>query len=112
MLFRSVPGGTTLPQTPGAWVSLLYMAIVAGIGAVMVQTWAQAKMHATTAAVIMTGEPLFAAAFAILFGGEDFGVRLAIGGSLVLIAMVVVESGSGGNRRWKRRRQFSGVAVD
>lgn len=104
----AVPGGIVLPQTTGAWVSFLYMTLVAGIGAVMVQTWAQAKMHSTTAAVIMTGEPLFAAAFAILFGGEHFGLRLAVGGMLVLGAMIVVESGSGGNRRWKRRRQLSG----
>ena len=87
----ALPGGATLPQTPAAWVSLLYMAVVAGIGAIMVQTWAQSKMQATTAAVIMTGEPVFAAAFAIAFGGEVFGARLAVGGTLVLAAMLLVE---------------------
>lgn len=87
----ALPGGVTLPQTPTAWVSLLYMAVVAGIGAIMVQTWAQSKMQATTAAIIMTGEPVFAAAFAIAFGGEAFGARLGVGGALVLAAMLLVE---------------------
>lgn len=89
----AIPGGVTLPQTPGAWSSFLYMTIVAGLGAVMLQTWAQSRLPATTAAVIMTTEPVFAAAFAIAFGGEALTVRLAVGGALVLGAMFLVETG-------------------
>lgn len=89
----SLPGGVTLPSTPGTWVSLLYMTVVAGLGAVMMQTWAQSKLNATTAAVIMTTEPVFAAGFAILFGGEHLTVRLLAGGALILVAMMLIETG-------------------
>ncbi|WP_242491743.1 DMT family transporter [Actinomyces minihominis] len=89
----ALPGGVALPQTVGAWSSFLYMTIVAGLGAVVVQTWAQSRLNATTAAVIMTTEPVFAAAFAIAFGGEPMTSRLLLGGALVLTAMVLVETG-------------------
>lgn len=89
----ALPGGVVLPQSPGTWASFLYMTIVAGLAAVMLQTWAQSRLPATTAAVVMTTEPVFAAAFAIAFGGESMTSRLAIGGVLVLAAMFLVESG-------------------
>lgn len=89
----ALPGGVTLPATPGAWASLLYMTVIAGLGAVMMQTWAQSKLNATTAAVIMTTEPVFAAGFAILFGGEHITARLLIGGPLILAAMLLIETG-------------------
>ena len=92
----SLPTGVVLPSTPGAWASLLYMALVAGLGAVMVQTWAQSKLSATAAAVILTMEPVFAAGFAILFGGEHPTVRLAVGGTLIFTAMLLIETGSSG----------------
>lgn len=89
----ALPSGVVLPSTPGAWASLLYMAVISGLAAMMVQTWAQSKLNATTAAVIMSFEPVFAAFFAILFGGEQLTVRLLVGGSLILGAMLLIESG-------------------
>ena len=56
------PAGVTLPSTGGQWVSLLYMAVVAGAGALLAQTWAQAHLTATRAAIVMAMEPVFAAA--------------------------------------------------
>jgi drug/metabolite transporter (DMT)-like permease len=41
----------------------------------------------------MTMEPVFAAAFAVLIGGEVLTARMLVGGALVLIAMYVVELG-------------------
>ena len=43
------PGGITLPATVGDWSALLYMAVVAGAMALVVQTWAQARMTASGA---------------------------------------------------------------
>ena len=67
------------------------MALAAGAGAMLVQTWAQAHMPATRAAIVMTLEPVFAAGFAVAFGGESLTVRMLFGGSLVLAAMYLVE---------------------
>ncbi len=39
----------------------------------------------------MTMEPVFAAFFAVLFGGESLTARMLLGGGLVLTAMYVVE---------------------
>jgi drug/metabolite transporter (DMT)-like permease len=83
--------GVTLPQTTGTWASLIYMAVVAGAMAILAQTWAQAHMAPTRAAIIMTMEPVFAAFFAVLLGGESLEARMLIGGSLVLTAMYLVE---------------------
>ena len=87
----AVPGGVTLPTGPGQWASLLYMALVAGAGALWAQTWAQAHLTATRAAIVMTLEPVFAALFAVLFGGESLTLRMVLGGGLVGGAMYLVE---------------------
>ena len=67
----AVPGGLTLPADGGQWASLLYMALVAGALALWAQTWAQAHLTATRAAIVMALEPVFAAFFAVLLGGES-----------------------------------------
>ncbi|MFD1826576.1 DMT family transporter [Mumia zhuanghuii] len=88
----SAPGGIVLPQTGGQWVSMVYMALVAGAFAMLAQTWAQAHLPATRAAIIMSMEPVFAAAFAIGFTDESLTVRTLAGGGLVLAAMLLAEA--------------------
>lgn len=100
----ALPGGLTVPQTRGDWLALVYMALVAGALALVVQTWAQAHLAPTRAAVIMTMEPVFAGLFAVLFGGEALGVRVLVGGGLVLAAMYLAELGP-------RRRDDPDVAA-
>jgi len=90
-LVGALPGGITLPSTGGQWSSLLYMALVAGAVALWAQTWAQSHMPAARAAIVMTMEPVFAAFFAVLLGGESLTARMLLGGGLVLAAMYVVE---------------------
>jgi len=89
----AVPGGVVLPSTGGDWFALVYMALVAGALALIVQTWAQAHLAATRAAIIMTMEPVWAGLFAVLLGGERLGPRVLVGGTLVLAAMYLVELG-------------------
>ena len=89
----AAPGGLVLPQTGSDWLALVYMALVAGALALIVQTWAQAHLAATRAAIIMTMEPVWAALFAVLLGGERLGPRVVVGGGLVLAAMYLVELG-------------------
>ena len=86
-------GGVELPTTGSDWLATLYMALVAGAFALVVQTWAQAHMSATRAAIVMTMEPVFAAAFAVGWGGEDLSARMVGGGALVLAAMYLAELG-------------------
>ncbi|CCH78741.1 conserved membrane hypothetical protein [Nostocoides japonicum T1-X7] len=92
-LAGAAPGGVILPHDGGQWAATLYMAVVAGAGALWAQTWAQAHLTATRAAIVMTLEPVFAAFFAVLFGGESLTVRMLLGGGLVVAAMYLVELG-------------------
>jgi drug/metabolite transporter (DMT)-like permease len=87
----TVPDGIVLPSTTGDWLAIVYMAVFAGALALAGQTWAQAHLPPTRAAIIMTMEPVFAAFFAVLLGGELITVRMAVGGMMVLTAMLLVE---------------------
>lgn len=83
--------GIMLPDRGGDWLSIVYMALFAGAAALLAQTWAQAHLPPTRSAIIMSMEPVFAAFFAVLLGGESLSVRMLAGGLLVLAAMLVVE---------------------
>ncbi len=87
----AAPGGIARPQTSGDWLSVGYMAVVAGAASMLGQTWAQAHLPATRVAIIMSMEPVFAALFAVLLGGESATVRMLFGGALVFTAMLIVE---------------------
>jgi drug/metabolite transporter (DMT)-like permease len=87
----SAPNGIHTPTTPSGWASLLYMAVIAGSLTLLGQTWAQARIPSTRAAIIMTMEPVWAAFFAVLFGGDHLTARMLVGGAFVLAAMYTVE---------------------
>lgn len=84
-------GRVELPADSGAWLAVVWMALFAGALAMWAQAWAQARMPATRAAIVMTLEPVFAATFALLWGGETLTGRLLVGGGLILSAMLVAE---------------------
>ena len=87
----AAPGGIELPDRTGDWLSIGYMALFAGAAALLGQTWAQAHLPPTRTAIIMSMEPVFAALFAVLLGGESATSRMLLGGALVLAAMLIVE---------------------
>ncbi|HEX2895173.1 MAG TPA: DMT family transporter [Marmoricola sp.] len=87
----AAPGGITLPHRTGDWLAVAYMALFAGAAALLGQTWAQAHLPPTRSAIIMSMEPVFAAFFAVLLGGESLTIRMLLGGAMVLTAMLVVE---------------------
>jgi drug/metabolite transporter (DMT)-like permease len=87
----TAPNGIETPVSVGGWSALIYMAVVSGALAMLGQTWAQAHMSSARAAIIMTMEPVWAAFFAVLFGGESLTARMLVGGGFVLAAMYIVE---------------------
>jgi len=102
----TAPHGPALPPDPGAWLAVLYMALVAGALAMILQTWAQAHLSATRSAIMMTGEPLFAAAFAVAFGSDLLTWRMLLGGGLIVAAMMLVEL------KPRRRQRLEHLAGD
>jgi drug/metabolite transporter (DMT)-like permease len=92
-LVATAPDGVVLPETGRDWAAVVYMALVAGALALLAQTWAQAHLAPTRTAIVMSTEPVFAAFFAVLLGGEGVTGRMVLGGLLVLTAMLAVELG-------------------
>jgi drug/metabolite transporter (DMT)-like permease len=89
----AVPGGLAMPPDAAVWGALALTALAATAVAFVVQTWAQAHLPPTRAAVIMTMEPVFAGLFAVVAGGEHLGLRTLAGAALVLAAMILTEVG-------------------
>lgn len=90
-LLATAPRGPALPPDGPAWLAVLYMALIAGAGAMLMQTWAQAHLPPARAAIVMTTEPVFAAGFAVALGVDALSWRMLAGGALVLGAMYLVE---------------------
>ncbi|MGZ4453155.1 MAG: DMT family transporter [Nocardioides sp.] len=90
-LVGAAPGGITVPDNGPDWVRMAYMAAIVGALGMLAQVWAQAHLPPTRSAVIMSMEPVFAALFAVLFGGESLTARMLLGGLMVLAAMLLVE---------------------
>nr|WP_275588530.1 DMT family transporter [Microlunatus panaciterrae] len=80
-----------LPGSGGDWLVIVYLAVVAGALTMFLQTWAQARIEPTRAAVVMSMEPVWAAAFAVALGGERISWRMLLGGLAILTAMYLVE---------------------
>lgn len=87
----AAPGGVTVITGTGAWVATLYMAVVSGAAAMIVQSWAQAHLPAPRAAIIMVTEPVWASALAVVFLDEPLTWRILAGGGAMLGAMLLVE---------------------
>jgi drug/metabolite transporter (DMT)-like permease len=87
----AAPGGIQLPTSAVDWAIVVYLALIAGALTMLLQTWAQARVEASRAAVIMAMEPVWAAAFAVAFGGESVTWRMLVGGGAILTAMYLVE---------------------
>ncbi len=86
----AIPGGVQVPTTATDWLWMVYLAVICGAVALLIQTWAQSHVEASKAAVIMCSEPLWATFFAILFGGEHLTPLFVLGALAILGAMWLV----------------------
>ena len=95
--------GITLPPDAAGWASIAVTALLGTAAGFFLQTWSQARMPATRAAVVLTMEPVFAGVVGVL-AGETLAVRGWIGAAMVLAAMYAVELGP----RWGRGKKAEG----
>lgn len=86
----SLGRGFQTPPDAGVWGVVIFTAVLGTAVAFIVQTWSQAHMSSTKVAVILTMEVVFAALFAVIFGGESLSLQVSIGGILVVIAMYLI----------------------
>ena len=86
----SIGQGYEKPTDAGVWGVVIFTAVICTAVAFVVQTWSQAYMSSTKVAVILTMEVVFAALFAVLFGGESLTLQVATGGAMVVLAMYLI----------------------
>jgi drug/metabolite transporter (DMT)-like permease len=89
----AAPSSLAPPPDAGVWGAVLLTAIAATALAFFIQTWAQARLAPTRAAVVLTMEPVFAGIFGVAVGGDSLSARTVTGAVLVLVAMYLVELG-------------------
>lgn len=82
--------GFVAPPDRQVWAVVIFTAVFATFFAFVIQTWAQARISATKVAVILTMEVVFAALFSVALGAEPLTLRILLGGSMVLIAMIMI----------------------
>ena len=90
IVITGATGSFEVPPTQQVWIAVLFLALFATAFGFIAQTWAQAHMPATRAAVILTTEPVWAGAVGVATG-DPVTARLILGGALILAAMYVVE---------------------
>ena len=86
----TIPNGFKAPPDTGVWGAIIFTAIFATALAFIIQTWTQSFMPATTVAVILTLESVFAAGFGLAFLEERATFRIITGGILVILAMYII----------------------
>lgn len=91
--FIIVEGGQLIDVNwQAAILPLLYMGIVCSFAAQTIQVIAQRHTSATTAGLIMMLEGLFGSLFSVASGFEPFTINMAVGGTIIMIALVFMEA--------------------
>ncbi|HHW17890.1 MAG TPA: DMT family transporter [Firmicutes bacterium] len=78
---------------PGAWGTIVFMALLATSFTFLTQSAVQRYTSATHTALIFSAEPVFGAVFAWLLAGEVLSLREIVGAGLILAGMLVSELG-------------------
>jgi drug/metabolite transporter (DMT)-like permease len=82
---------SVLPVPASVWPALAITGVFASAIAFWVQTYAQQRLPASRAALILTMEPVFTVFFAFLLAGERFRLLQALGATLILVALFYSE---------------------
>lgn len=77
-------------NTKTVWV-IIFLALFPTLSAFVIQLVAQKNTLPIKVSLIFTMEPVFAAIFAWTYGNEPFIIKNAVGGLLIVIAMIISE---------------------
>lgn len=90
--FEGIVQLTSLPpRLLTVWPIVVFLGAVATAAMLFLQAQGQKRVSATRAALIYALEPAFAALFSWLLLGEQLGVRAAVGGSILVAAVLLSE---------------------
>jgi len=74
-----------------AWLPVLYLALFSTCLCFFLQTAAQQRTSAAKAAILLSAEGLFGSVFSVCLGLEPFSPRMAVGGAVILICIILTE---------------------
>jgi drug/metabolite transporter (DMT)-like permease len=75
------------------WLSLAYIAIGTSVVAYSIWFWALGRMEATKLSVFNNLQPIITGILSFWLMGEQIGVRLIVGGVMVILGVVLTERG-------------------
>ncbi|MDI3535490.1 MAG: hypothetical protein PWQ82_1855 [Thermosediminibacterales bacterium] len=93
-----------IPKDSGVWFDILVLSLVCTSGAYIIQSVAQRYTSSSHAALIYTGEPVFAAIFGYVLFNETLGMKGTIGALMIMTSMIMVEVDLQKLFKIKRRR--------
>lgn len=82
-------GTVAIPSEISVWQAILFCAIFATAYMYTAQTYLQKYIGELKASVLYSMEAVFAAIFAVIYLGESLTTNVLIGGSLIVIAVVI-----------------------
>ena len=88
----AIEGRLALPETPAAWAVSVGIAVVPTMVAISLFLAGLPRIGAARASLLSTLEPVVTVSLAVVLLGDRFSLLQAVGGVLVLLAVVVVQA--------------------
>lgn len=79
------------PPNGSVWFAIFFTALLSTVFAFWVQTWAQTIIEPSRVALLITSEVIFTALIAVGVGQEPLTLTMVVGGSIMVLAMLLVE---------------------
>lgn len=79
------------PPNASVWFAIFFTALLSTVFAFWVQTWAQTIIEPSRVALLITSEVIFTALIAVGVGQEPLTITMVVGGSIMVVAMLLVE---------------------
>lgn len=89
-MILSLKDGYQAPPDNSVWYAVIFTSVFATFLGFLIQVKAQAVMSATAAGVVLAMEVPFAFIFGLYFDNDPLTLRIASGGTLVMLAMALV----------------------
>ncbi|RSN09484.1 hypothetical protein DMB42_19520 [Nonomuraea sp. WAC 01424] len=82
-------GGITLPSSLPDWVILAHLAVVSCALGFLARSYGQKHVPAVPSAIMMSSQPIWVAAIAVIWFNEQVGWSMVTGGGLMAVAMLL-----------------------
>jgi drug/metabolite transporter (DMT)-like permease len=88
LVFAAAGSDSWSPPTPSVWIAVGITGILASAFAFWLQAWAQTRLSAARAALVLATEPAWALLFSIVLAGQRLDFVQVIGAVLLLAAVI------------------------